>query len=1135
MADVRWIVLASLLRLLIWTTPCCGQDAPSNPAYAVDPNLYAIEDHLVFPERPSDYYSFRKSLMYPYDRLDLTNIDSSKQEHEVSLQARLPFFGFYYKYIKVHLNGYLHFGGAPSGYSFPIRFPLRPEDTIREKDPALIAPWLSFQSMVSDIPESGVYFRLFRIGEPSYRDPDGWLEKRAIEDFREGMIGAADFKPIFVVIATWRNVTLTGMQNRNNIKTNTYQVVLASNERRTYVMFNYEKIDWIAVNDVNNGENGENPFVGFNAGNTTRYYEFLPYSQEPRVKNLPQHGEGNGIKGRYIFQIDEEIWHGSCIKWELVPGRTTSRPRLTFFPKYASMLGGAIINVTGPCFEPNEKIECQFQDMSGHKLPAIYRDTNHASCLMPPVMFHGYVDLTVSQGSKDAMFSGRFYVQPPELAAEDIEILDDNDKAERPENIRIKWHPHKLINNNNTNVQLHLWGYNDDLEYPQLTYIDSLSGSMRNGDMRYTINVEQFRERYNWDKLNYQFGFLSINLTDPSVIAKDYKNSPTIWSRPMPLAWYFSHQWERRYGSGWKDKFCDDWFQREKNSDRFALTLWRCPCTMKQSDFDRGRFAPDSNCNTYSKKCEPLHKGAQHCVRTGRPSVGGSGQTCCYDMEGELMLTADTMYGGRPSRIFSYGILPFNSRVKVPTLSWWNVDAVPFFYCCHWQYGKDDSESCQKYKYWRTSQDCSAYQPPGYAAVFGDPHFLTFDGANYTFSARGEFVLVRVDDPKGKLEIQGRFESPKRTQLDDTIVNGTYLSAVAVRDNTSSTVEIHLRPSAARWNYQLYLIVDSEFIYFWDETMRIQNFKGVTIYQPTGYYNMSKIVAMFDSGAGVEVLVNNEQLTLNVFLPIEFINITRGLLGFWDRRVENDLMPPVGNSYTPTTASFEQIYNQFGNLWRLNESSALFNHDAIGYKFGHYDDQSFKPYLEDPPRIPQNFTYRPQDVADTCSSSKACIFDFIVTGNKHYAATTKANEAAVQSTRKEVSEEVIRCPALDKPANGRKSEIRNFVGRTVRFSCNDGYRLVGHEVRQCKEYGLWSWGIDVTCISNASYARKIVGITLGILLPISIIFCLVFFCFFKRNRHKKSHYTGSNGDFSKFKERKATTYHAPEKVSETAA
>ncbi|KAH8032884.1 hypothetical protein HPB51_003460 [Rhipicephalus microplus] len=363
MADVRW----TLIVCLVWLLAACWAQESRTGGRSSSDDLMAIEDHLEYPQRPADYQTFRKELMYPYDRNDLQTIDSSKLESEISLQARLPFFGFHYKYIK-------------------IKFCQICPSEIREDAHA----------------ESGVYFRLFRIGEHNDRDPEQWLERRAIEDFREGMIGAADFRPTFVVIATWRNVTLTGMQSKSNVKTNTYQVVLASDERRTYVMFNYEKIDWIAVNDVNNGENGENPFVGFNAGNTTRYYEFIPYSQEPRVKNLPQHGEGNGIKGRYIFEIEEEIWHGSCIKWELVPHLITSRPRLTFFPKYASMLGGALINVTGPCFDPNEKIECQFQDMSGHRLPAIYRDTNHATCLMPPVFFHGYVDLTVSQGSRDA-------------------------------------------------------------------------------------------------------------------------------------------------------------------------------------------------------------------------------------------------------------------------------------------------------------------------------------------------------------------------------------------------------------------------------------------------------------------------------------------------------------------------------------------------------------------------------------------------------------------------------------------------------------------------------------------------------------------------------------------------------------
>ena len=45
------------------------------------------------------------------------------------------------------------------------------------------------------------------------------------------------------------------------------------------------------------------------------------------------------------------------------------------------------------------------------------------------------------------------------------------------------------------------------------------------------------------------------------------------------------------------------------------------------------------------------------------------------------------------------------------------------------------------------------------AAVFGDPHFYTFDNLTYTFNGKGEFVLVRADTMRHKIDVQGRFEA----------------------------------------------------------------------------------------------------------------------------------------------------------------------------------------------------------------------------------------------------------------------------------------------------------------------------------------------------------------------------------------
>ena len=67
----------------------------------------------------------------------------------------------------------------------------------------------------------------------------------------------------------------------------------------------------------------------------------------------------------------------------------------------------------------------------------------------------------------------------------------------------------------------------------------------------------------------------------------------------------------------------------------------------------------------------------------------------------------------------------------------------------------------------------------------------TFDGLPYTFNGKGEFVLVRSNSPRVKLDVQGRFEqvwdSPYGT------VDASTLTAVAAKDNVSATVEVRNR------------------------------------------------------------------------------------------------------------------------------------------------------------------------------------------------------------------------------------------------------------------------------------------------------------------------------------------------------
>ena len=67
---------------------------------------------------------------------------------------------------------------------------------------------------------------------------------------------------------------------------------------------------------------------------------------------MTQRGFGNGLEGRFFFQIDEEVWPGSCIEKGLDPNLPDRLP-LTFFPRYGHMLGGTMVNITGIYYHKN--------------------------------------------------------------------------------------------------------------------------------------------------------------------------------------------------------------------------------------------------------------------------------------------------------------------------------------------------------------------------------------------------------------------------------------------------------------------------------------------------------------------------------------------------------------------------------------------------------------------------------------------------------------------------------------------------------------------------------------------------------------------------------------------------------------
>ena len=68
-------------------------------------------------------------------------------------------------------------------------------------------------------------------------------------------------------------------------------------------------------------------------------------------------------------------------------------------------------------------------------------------------------------------------------------------------------------------------------------------------------------------------GMIMVNLTSSTMSQLGMPNSPMIWSRPIPLGWYFNAQWKRFMGSNFVEAMCDKFIQEDREWKNFAYEL----------------------------------------------------------------------------------------------------------------------------------------------------------------------------------------------------------------------------------------------------------------------------------------------------------------------------------------------------------------------------------------------------------------------------------------------------------------------------------------------------------------------------------------------------------------------------------
>nr|XP_054768513.1 sushi domain-containing protein 2-like [Lytechinus pictus] len=692
---------------------------------------------------------------------------------------------------------------------------------------------------------------------------------------------------------------------------------------------------------------------------------------------------------------------------------TTSTEQLTISPRTLPMLGGTRVLISGKCFKQSTRdIECAF---GIYRVKGYLTMTNSVTCVTPAMFVSGVIDVRLSlDGGSIFSYVGTVVVGD--------EISPVTFTTDPDGNLTITWNPSELPDVDEVDVVV--YEFSSDANFISWEAINTTTRIFSNEPGRLGITIHAYPQR--------DVGEMSPKIGALGILARDETNSSIerrgIWSAIQPLNWLYPVN---------MTSWCQSWITRELTE----LNEWlpqrpACPCTERQARRDIGSFTVLLDCRhrEAEENCLCGRTDAMLCVNTIVPSVSGAGQECCYDNDGHLIEFDGNGAGfsqRQHQRVTSPN--PISGLGPVPILSHYLSDTVPYLQCCVAE-GRDEQRFCELYRRVRPPNNCYNYQPPKPASAFGDPHFITFDGLNYTFNGYGEFTLANLDENEFILQARS---VPMREAP-----NATIFTAVATKSNGSDVIHVE-----ANGTFGMSVFFRREGRQCFEEadfTLRSTWYlRGVTV-RAKEHLAVDGISISFDNGIAVKLTARNDALALFVTVTHRFKFHTQGMLGTWNDDQSDDLQRP-DDVVIPVTSSMETIFYEFGNLWRVKRNESLFFY-RTGYNQSLYTNYNYTPSFGRP-------TFSMDDrVSHVCGDDQLCAFDFAVSGSEGFASQTLNTISQFKSTSSDLLP--LTCPSL-LLANGRVVTTSSSPGSLATFSCDSCYNRRGPTNTTCASDGTW--------------------------------------------------------------------------------
>ncbi|VDI73639.1 Hypothetical predicted protein, partial [Mytilus galloprovincialis] len=417
---------------------------------------------------------------------------------------------------------------------------------------------------------------------------------------------------------------------------------------------------------------------------------------------------------------------------------------------------------------------------------------------------------------------------------------------------------------------------------------------------------------------------------------------------------------------------CVRWYRKNVNSVRWSLLFRRrwlsnvCPCNQRMMVFD-GRYYFFS------------YQNNAVCFANYRFGIS---RICCYHQFYGFLLRnspdAGTMVTGNPF-------------TDIVTYQQDNV--IPKENCC------EKSNNCYLYYRVRPVGFCYRRSPFGIFFTFGDPHVDTLDGFQYTFNGWGEYTMMKITNENVTFEVQARTDlATSKNGTDLKKINATIFSGFAAKEDGNATMQVELASDLETMvvygngnDYTTRFNTEDNFAVF---------LTGIVLRRQ----NHTLAVAFSESGIQLNFQVKTRQLTLSASVPEDFKGQVKGLMGNFDGDKTNEFILPNGNVLTSSDVDSERkIYNNFGQLWETTAANTIFDY-TDGKSWADYSHQDFVPLFIDEF---DNSTL--QSAYSVCGGStdqyKACIFDYLATGDQSFADDTQSTNVEAESETAQLQNE----------------------------------------------------------------------------------------------------------------------------------